>query len=311
MTSQVRSSYPVPRARSHLAAVLQALLVTFLWSTSWVLIKIGLQDIPALPFAGLRYTLAFATLLPFALFSGQLEPLRRLPAKAWARLILLGLLCYSVTQGAQFLSLFYLPAVTSSLLLSFTTILVALLGMFVLREHPTAGQWAGTALYLAGVVVYFRPLFLPRGEVIGLIVAGVGMVANALSSVLGRHVNRAGELTPMAITVASMGIGAIVLLGSGILVQGLPRLTPTHWAIVLWLAVVNSAFAYTLWNHTLRTLSAVESSMINNTMLVQIAVLAWLFLDEPLTWLKGVGIALAALGTVVVQVRRRRGEAGA
>lgn len=305
--SQVRSSYPVPQGRSHLAAVLQALLVTFLWSTSWVLIKIGLQDIPALPFAGLRYTLAFATLLPFALFSGQLEPLRRLPVKAWVRLILLGLLFYSVTQGAQFLSLFYLPAVTSSLLLSFTTILVALLGMFLLKEHPTAAQWGGTALYLAGVVVYFRPLSLPRGEVIGLIVAGVGMVANALSSVLGRHVNRAGELTPMAVTVASMGIGGIVLLGSGLLVQGLSHLTLTHWAIVLWLAVVNSAFAYTLWNHTLRTLSAVESSMINNTMLVQIAVLAWLFLDEPLTWSKGVGIALAALGTVVVQVRRRRG----
>jgi drug/metabolite transporter (DMT)-like permease len=50
----------------HQQAVLQALLVTFLWSTSWVLIKIGLQDIPALTFAGLRYSLAFVCLLPFA-----------------------------------------------------------------------------------------------------------------------------------------------------------------------------------------------------------------------------------------------------
>ena len=47
----------------------QALFVTFLWSTSWVLIKIGLQDIPALTFAGLRYGLAFLCLLPFLLFS--------------------------------------------------------------------------------------------------------------------------------------------------------------------------------------------------------------------------------------------------
>jgi drug/metabolite transporter (DMT)-like permease len=43
---------------SHTRAILQALLVTFLWSTSFVLIKIGLQDIPALSFAGLRYSLA-------------------------------------------------------------------------------------------------------------------------------------------------------------------------------------------------------------------------------------------------------------
>ena len=49
----------------HFTAVFQALFVTFLWSTSWVLIKIGLEDIPALTFAGLRYGLASLCLLPF------------------------------------------------------------------------------------------------------------------------------------------------------------------------------------------------------------------------------------------------------
>ena len=34
--------------RSHLVPVFQALFVTFLWSTSWILIKFGLDDIPAL-----------------------------------------------------------------------------------------------------------------------------------------------------------------------------------------------------------------------------------------------------------------------
>ena len=41
---------------------LQAVIVTFLWSTSWVLIKLGLEEIPAINFAGLRYTLAFLIL---------------------------------------------------------------------------------------------------------------------------------------------------------------------------------------------------------------------------------------------------------
>ena len=290
----------------HTQAVLQALLVTFLWSTSWVLIKIGLQDIPALPFAGLRYTLAFLFLLPFALRSGQLAALRRLPAGMWLRLVLLGLLFYTVTQGAQFLSLVYLPAVTTSLLLSFTTILVALLGIVLLRERPTAMQWGGTGLYLAGVLAYFYPLVLPRGEVIGLIVASVGVLANALSSILGRDVNRSGDLEPVAVTVVSMGTGALVLLAGGIAVQGLPPLTLTHWAIILWLAVVNTAVAFTLWNRTLRTLSAMESSIINNTMLFQIAVLAWLFLGEPLGWRQVLGMGLAAVGTLLVQVRSRQ-----
>ena len=289
----------------HLQAILQALFVTFLWSTSWVLIKIGLEEIPALPFAGLRYTLAFLCLLPFAARSGQLRSLRRLSAGTWARLLLLGLLFYSVTQGAQFLSLNYLPAVTVSLLLSFTTIPVGLIGVFALRERPAAIQWAGTALYLVGVVVYFYPLVLPQGELFGFTVAIVGVLANALSSILGRHVNRSGELEPLAVTVVSMGFGGLVLLAGGIAAQGLPRLTLTHWGIILWLAVVNTAFAFTLWNHTLRTLSAMESSIINNTMLIQIAVLAWLFLSEPLSWRMVLGMILAALGTLLVQLRKQ------
>src|SRR3990170_3529980 len=55
--------------RQHVLAVLQALLVTFLWSTSWVLIKIGLDDLDLAPlsFAGLRYAVAAAVLLPFGI----------------------------------------------------------------------------------------------------------------------------------------------------------------------------------------------------------------------------------------------------
>ena len=136
-------------------AILQALLVTFLWSTSFVLIKIGLEDIPPLTFAGLRYTLAFLCLLPFAIRGRRLGSLRGLPAATWVQLIVLGLLFYSLTQGAQFLSLFYLPAITTNVLLSFSTILVALLGILLLRERPSLLQWGGVALYLAGVLAYF------------------------------------------------------------------------------------------------------------------------------------------------------------
>jgi drug/metabolite transporter (DMT)-like permease len=296
------------KVSSHMRAVFQALFVTFLWSTSWVLIKIGLQDIPALTFAGLRYTLAFACLLPFAVRSRRLTSLRGLSRSAWTQLILLGLLFYAVTQGAQFLSLHYLPAMTSSLLLSFTSVIVALLGVFLLNERPTGVQWGGTGLYLIGVLAYFWPVSLPGDQVLGLAVTGVGVLANALSSILGRHVNRAGELDPTAVTVVSMGCGAIVLLVSGIAVQGLPRLTLVHWAIIAWLAVVNSALAYTLWNRTLRTLSAMESSIINNTMLFQITLLAWVFLGERLTVRQVIGMALAALGTLAVQMRKEGTE---
>jgi drug/metabolite transporter (DMT)-like permease len=294
------------RPPSHLVAVLQALFVTFLWSTSWVLIKIGLQDIPALTFAGLRYSLAFLCLLPFLLRPASRAAMRGLSGRAWMRLVVLGLLFYAVTQGAQFLGLFYLRPATVNLLLSFTPALVALLGIAWLAERLTTLQWAGAGLSLAGVAVYFYPVSLAAGEVIGLAVVSVCVLANAGSSILGRHVNRSGDVQPLVVTGVSMGIGAGVLLAAGVGIQGLPRLSPLNWAIVGWLAVVNTALAFTLWNHTLRTLPAVESSIINNTMLIQIAILAWLFLGDQLGSQEILGLALAVAGTLIVQTARQK-----
>ena len=295
----------MPETRTQRIAVLQALFVTFLWSTSWVLIKIGLEDIPALTFAGLRYSLAFLCLLPFALRPAHLKPLRRLSGRRWTRLVVLGLLFYAVTQGAQFVGLTYLPSVTVSLLLNFTTIVVALLSIPLMAERPTPLQWCGILINVAGVAIYFYPVSIPAGQVVGLIVVAAGVLANAGSSILGRRVNREGDVSPLTVTLVSMGVGAVVLLVSGILIQGFPRLSLTNWAIIGWLAVVNTALAFTLWNHTLRALSATESSIINSTMLVQIAVLAWLFLGERLTWQEIIGMALAGIGVLIVQLRRR------
>ena len=86
--------------------------------------------------------------------------------------------------------------------------------------------------------------------------------------------------------------------------QGLPKLGPQSWAIVAWLAVVNTAFAFTLWNRTLRTLSATESSVINGTMLVWIPVLAILFLGEGVTAKEAAGLIVVGTGTLIVQLRR-------
>jgi drug/metabolite transporter (DMT)-like permease len=95
-----------------------------------------------------------------------------------------------------------------------------------------------------------------------------------------------------------MGVGALVLLISGLVLQGLPPISLQSWAIIVWLALVNTAFAFTLWNKTLRTLPAMESSMINNTMLVQIALLAWIFLGDTITPLEVVGLGLATIGVL-------------
>jgi len=284
-------------------AILVALFVTVLWSTSWVLIKVGLREIPPLTFAGLRYALATLILVPFCLRAGGTSALRKLSARGWLEVLFLGVLFYALTQGAQFVALERLPAVTVNLLLGLTAPVVALLGISLLFERPARAQWAGLALAVIGTLVYFGPAAAKHGEVVGLLVAGIGVMANAGSSLLGRAVNRRGDLSPLVVTTASMGVGAVLLFGVGLASQGLPQLGLQEWGIVFWLAAVNTALAFTLWNRTLRVLSAMESSLINTAMVIEIPILAILFLGEQLGPIEFVGLSIAAVGIVLVQLR--------
>lgn len=285
-------------------AILQALLVTFLWSTSWVLIKISLKDIPPLTFAGLRYSLAAMLLIP-AMFK-QRAAFTSLTRRDWWNLVLLGIVFYALTQGGQFVTMKYLDTITFSLLLNFSAVVVALLGIIGLREYPSILQWGGIALFIGGVLLYFLPQGGLSGSPLGYILAGVSVTANAVGSLLGRSINREKRTPPMIVTGVSMGIGATLMLGIGVAVEPWPKLSLMNVLVILWLGAVNTAFAFYLWNLSLQHLSAMESSIINNTMMIQIAVLSWIFLQERLTWLEIVALLIAAVGIFLANIRRRK-----
>lgn len=289
---------------SHIITILQALIVTFLWSTSFIIIKWGLFEIPPITYAGLRYLIAFLCFFPFIMKKKYITEIKELKPKQWKKLILLGFVFYTFTQGAQFLGLSLLPSVTVSLMLNFTPIVVAVMGIFLLNEKPTKLQWIGTSLFLLGIIVYFFPISFADNQGLGLLVMGVGVLANAGAAVIGRDVNRNKDISPLVITFISMGIGAIILVIVGVSLDGVPTISGQTWGYLLWLAVVNTAFAFTLWNLTLRTLTAMESSIINGTMLIQIGVLAWYFLDENISLQEGAGMIIAVVGAFFVQIKK-------
>ncbi len=290
--------------KPHRTAVFQALFVVFLWATSWVFVKIGLKDIPPVTFAGLRYFTAFIILVAFLFFSEAKHEVKQLSKRMWQRLIVLGILMYAATQGAVFVTLNYLPAVTTNLLWSFSVVGVAALGIFWLSEKPTWLQWGGILLAITGAMIYFLPVSIPQSQMIGVIVALFGVTANVISSVLGRDINRAEAHHPLVVTVISMGAGSILLLVGGFAIEEPPVMTLQGWGIILWLALVNTAFAFTLWNHTLRTLTATESSVIGGTMMIWIPILAVLFIGESITSKEIVGLIITGIGTLIVQLRK-------
>jgi len=277
-----------------------------LWSTSFIIIKWGLKEIPPLTYAGLRYFLAFLCLLPLAFNKKRIAEIKSITRNDWLLLSALGLLFYTFTQGTQFLGLSLLPAVTVSLLLNFTPIVVAVMGIILLSEKPTILQWGGAVLFIAGIITYFIPVDLSENQTLGIAVMVVGVLANSGSAVLGRSINRSAKYSPVTITIISMGFGSVIILALGIVFQGLPEISFSTTIYLLWLAVINTALAFTLWNLTLRKLTAMESSIINGTMLIQIALLAWIFLGESISIKEGAGMFIAAAGAVLVQLKRKK-----
>lgn len=295
---------------SRLSAVGIALLVTFLWSSSWVLIRWGLDEeaLTPLTFAAFRYGLAALLLVGWVLarprYRRELVSLQR-NLVIWVAV--LGVVFYAITQGAQFVAIGNQPAATSSLVLSLTPLLVAGLAGISLGEAPSARQVAGTVLVVVGAALYFAGDL--GATVVGMAAAAVGLGANVASALLGRRVNRPADTSPVVVTTLSMGVGAVLLVAVGLTAEGVPTVSGRAWAIIAWLAAVNTALAFSLWNLSLRRLTAVESAGINNTMLIQIAVLAWIFLAETPGTPEVAGIFLVSAGVFLTQAIGARNRA--
>jgi len=258
-----------------------------------------------LGFAAIRYSLASVTLFTMGMMRQVHGEGLKLNSQEWLRLFVAGVAGYAVAQGLQFVGLYYLPAVTTTFLLNFTPLFVLLLGALFLGETPTKIQATGLAIALMGAYVYFLTPIL-ASEVVGVLIVLASGLGWAVYMIMVRGFQRVGKIGTFRLTTITMGFGAAILLVSALVLEGLPSTDLSGFLIIVWLSLVNTAFAFYLWNHTLRSLKAYELSMLQNTMLIQIALLASIFLGEQLTTNKILGIILVLTGVTLVQIRVNR-----
>jgi len=288
-------------------AVLLALVVTALWASSWVIIKFGLEEIPPITFAGLRYGLAAAILFGLMLANRESRSAARKQHRRWWIAIAgYGIIFVTITQGTQFLALSLLPAIMVSLILNLTPIVVLFLSVALFKERPSLGQIGFILLGVIGIVAYFYPKDLGEVVLFGVLVTVVGLLANSLSAVVGRAINRSRTAPALTITGISMTFGAAILLIWGFVTEGVPALSPTSWTYILWLSIVNTALAFTLWNKGMQHLRAVDMSLIQSTMMPQIIILSVVFLGEIPTILDWIALSLIAVSVLLVQVSQAR-----
>ncbi len=288
--------------RRYFIAILQALLVTFLWSTSFILVKFGLEDLKPLTFSGIRYFMAFLFLLPLALARKDGNVISS--KKTWLLLVLIGIAGFTIGQGFITVGLWFLPATATSIILPIVNNgLVILFSAVLLKEHPRRLQLFGILMALIGTYAFYYPPNLTGSESFGVLITALSGLGYAYWMISNRKLLGRNEFGALRLTTITMGFGSIILLLSALVIEGIPQLTSRVILILLWLSLVNTGFAFTLWVHTLKTIKTFESSILNNSMLVQIAILAFIFLGEELSFIQLLAIFLVTLGIFIVQYK--------
>ncbi len=288
--------------RTRIIAIVQALFVTVLWSSSFVIIKFGLEEIPPLTYAGLRYSIASIILLGIIFSQPKMRAsLRNRSRRWWVMLFLYGCIYIAITQGTQFLALLYLPAITFSLILNLTPIIVLMLAIPWLGERPSNRETILIFLGIFGVILYFLPLDFAGVSILGLIIAVISLLANSGSAIVGRAINRVRDTSTLVITGIMMSIGSLFLMIFSIVLEPRVSLSLISWFYILWLAIFNTALAFTLWNRSMRILRAVDMTLINSTMMPQIVILSIIFLGEFPDFVDWIGLIILAFSVSAVQ----------
>lgn len=279
-------------------ALIEALLVTIIWSSTFVIVKMGLESLGPLTIAGLRYLIGSLVLAPFLILRrSSRAPISK---ELWLKLILIGISAYTIGNGALFWGLKYIPATTGSFLMSMIPLLVLFGGAILLKEIPTRWQIMGVILSLFGSGLFFSSGLMP-GEPQGVVILAIGLLGIMAFSLLGRGIARDKQLDTLRLTTLPLLIGGGVSLLLAFVVEGLPLITWRGFLIVSWLAIINTAGGYLLYNHALQELTALEMNMVMNLSPLFTALLGWILLGETLSLVQIIGMLVVIGGVILVQ----------
>jgi len=274
----------------------QALFVTFLWSASKIIMKLGLGIVSPLVLIGAIQTVSFLAVLAYYFVRRQKIKWNFNQSEIQA-LVLAGLIGYAAAPLFAIVGLKYVTGTTAGLFTGLSSILVMALGAIILKERPRSQQLFG--VLAAGVGIY---IFLggggAGGSLFGMLMLLISELSYALNTVMTRLVVRRPGDETLSTSLITNGIGAAILLPLGLLSGGSVAMLG-QWQIGLSVLVVGMIFGFAgmLWNACLDKLQALEAAIFQNTMLIQVAILSVIFLGEQLTMhnvLGGIGVLIGA-----------------
>lgn len=264
--------------RSHLSFphAMLALAVMAVWGTNFVVMRIGLNHLPPLLFATLRFALV---VFPAILFLPR-------PKAPWRRLIGYGLAIGVGQFGLLFIALNQgLSPGLASLVMQAQVFFTIGLSMLSTSERLRGFQWAALLLSVAGIVMIGMN---GNGEAtpVGLMLALVAAFGWAIGNTIQRQDAGANMLAYVVwssvFAVPPLAILSLVFEGWPAISAGVGAADAVTWFTVGWQAVGNSLFGYSAWGWLLGRYPA--ASVAPMSLLVPIfgiAASVW-WLGEPL-----------------------------
>ncbi|WP_426113730.1 EamA family transporter [Massilia sp. PWRC2] len=225
-----------------------ALAVVTIWGGNFVVIKLGLRDLPPILFSALRFLFAA---LPLVLV---IKP----PRTSLHLVLIFGLFQFAI----QFTLLFTgiklgLPAGLASLVVQLQAFFTIGLAVLLLGERPRAAQLLGALVALAGMGVVAANL-QARATLIGFALVVLAGLSWAVANIASKQMGKAGASRPGA---AAAPVNALALMVWAALVATPPLL------LASWLVEGEAAWRLAAHNFSWRTLGAVLFQSYPNTLL--------------------------------------------
>lgn len=140
--------------------------------------------------------------------------------------------------------------------------------------------------------------------VLGTLLSLVAAVTYAGTIVCGRFL--AADSHPLQVMTVMFAVGTVTILVLGSTSGITPLATPAGWMLVLYLGLVPTACAYTLFQVGLRSVPATVASIVAMLEPLVAAILAWSFLGETLPAIGVVGAALLMLSILLLSTNEEK-----
>jgi drug/metabolite transporter (DMT)-like permease len=244
--------------------VLVWLIVCFIWSTTWIFIKIGLYDLPPIAFAAARFILAVSILL--VVIRIQRIPLPR-TGKEWRLIALTGVLQFSINYSLVFWSEQYITSGLAAVLQAMITVFGLILAwIFLPDERITKLKIFAVCIGIIGVAIIFYDQLRVQDLMafLGCVGIVIGSYTAAQASILVKA--KGGGMHPAALVFGQMICGLPLIIIYSLIAEGNPLTFNWSWRAViciLYLTVLGTIAAFWLYYWLLSRIESTKAMMIS------------------------------------------------